>query len=132
MNDNYNYPAGADNADAPWNQPPDPEPIVVNVEVFVTLRHESTVGTDNYTEGVDGSGCYNRELHDSSADIEKLYRNQHFMVPRLLEQLARYIEQDLKDPSIDRARRQQLKLMLLECQGWKVDDVYVDSYYHEY
>ena len=49
MYDNYNYPAGADNPSAPWNQPI-PEPIEIPITISICMSKEIYVQTQNYEE----------------------------------------------------------------------------------
>ena len=48
MYDNYNYPAGADEPNAPWNQS-DPEPVEVEVTISQSLSRSTTITVTDYT-----------------------------------------------------------------------------------
>ena len=50
--DNYNYPVGADNKDAPWNKEEAP---IKEFDVFIsqTLSKSTTVSTNNYIYNVE-------------------------------------------------------------------------------
>jgi hypothetical protein len=47
MNDNYNYPEGADNSDAPWYEKEN-EPVEVEVTVSLTLSKRVKIYTTDY------------------------------------------------------------------------------------
>ena len=71
MYDNYNYPVGADNAEAPWNQvdPPEKE---IEVTVSVTLSKTIKVKVSDYEivdSGKDEDGEYFEEVDYSNCDL---------------------------------------------------------------
>lgn len=128
MYDNYNYPAGADTPDAPWNQPCDPEPIDLELEVTMCLTHNTVVSTTNYTDYADDEdGHTERELHDGYKDVMGYYKQQHKSIPELLNELAKYIKGELEG-NVSPQRRYELNDMLFTCEGWKVNDVQVEDY----
>jgi hypothetical protein len=88
----------------------------------VTLTHETTVETANYINGEDGD-----ELLDGYDDINALYGEQHMTIPQLLGELAKYIKGELEG-NVSYQRRQQLKRMLEDCQGWTEEETEVDNY----
>lgn len=105
MYDNYNYPVGADNADAPWNQADNPE-REVEVTVSITLSKTLKVRVDDYQivdSGKDEDGEYFEDIDYSCCDLKKAVKDQI-----LLPQEA-YITQlretkawkDLKDWNVD-------------------------------
>lgn len=92
--DNYNYPMGADIADAPWNQG-DPEPIEVEVTVSITLSKTVKIYVDDYIQEapeVDEDGHY------YSGDI------------------------DFSECNLSRAVEEQIALPNEKVEGWNVDD----------
>jgi hypothetical protein len=121
MYDNYNYPAGADTPDAPWNQPGEPDPIVIEATVNTTLfKNNVTVETSNYDVVHDDDfGDASIELNDGYSDVEKYYTEQHKSILELLEELAKYIKGELAGGNLSSHRRQELEMMLEDCQGWK-------------
>lgn len=128
MYDNYNYPAGADTPDAPWNQPGDPEPMTIMVKATTLLSHNTTIETDNYDI------CQDDEwkgksivLYDNASDVEKYYKEQHRTIPNLLGELAKYIKGELAG-DISKDRKRELKSMLDDCKGWEVNDLQVEDY----
>ena len=121
MYDNYNYPMGADTPDAPWNQPSEPDPITLDVNVNVTLfKNDVTVETSNYDIIPDDEfDDVFIDLHDGYADVEKYYIEQHKSILDLLGELAKYIKGELAGGNLSRQRRQELEMMLEDCQGWQ-------------
>lgn len=123
--DNYNYPPGADTPDAPWNEVEVPE-IEVTVDVTATLTRKATVTTDNYSIDREEGGA-ELELHDSYADLEKLYSKQHFGIPKLLDELAKYIKGELAGGGLSPSRWAQLNDMLDDCKDWQ-EEMEIDNY----
>ena len=117
------YPAGAYNdPNAPYNQV-ELEPIEVDADVTVTLQNTLTVTTDNYAVDEDGI-----DLLDKYSDVEELVRKQHKSIPALLAELVKYINGELAGGNISSSRRQELKAMLNDCQGWQVDNIEIEDY----
>lgn len=122
MYDNYNYPAGADTPDAPWNQPVIPEKDF-DVEVTITLFKHETVTTDDYTpefDDEDGRTYSNTE----NTDWGKAYKDSGcFTIPELLNELKTYVEADMQTCLPNSRRGAHLKLLLEACDGWNVMEV---------
>lgn len=111
---------GADTPDAPWNQPSEPEPITLDVAVNTTLYKEVTVETSNYDVFTDDEfGDAFIELHDGYADVEKYCIEQHKSILELLAELSKYINGELAGGNLSSQRRQELEMMLEDCQGWQ-------------
>lgn len=74
---NYDYPVGADNKDAPWNQE-NPKPHKIEVTVSITLSKTVEIEVDDYIseEEVDENGNYNTYYDYSDCDLEKAVRDQ--------------------------------------------------------
>lgn len=120
MYDNYNYPAGADTPDAPWNQIEIPE-IEVKCDVMVSVVREGVpVITDNYTRDEDGIDVMQEYLTDD-------YENGHHDIPELLGELAKYINGELAG-DISRERRNELEDMLADCAGWRTEVTSIEDY----
>ena len=127
MYDNYNYPPGTDTPDAPWNEVELPN-IEVSCEVTVTLtKKDVPVFTDNYINNGDEYGD-EYEVMDSYQELADKYDDQHYSISWMLQQLARYIEAELKDDGITMARRNELSKMLEDCQGWVEGDTDIEDY----
>ena len=126
MYDNYHYPPGADTYDAPWNQR-EQEPIEVEADITVSLVNRVIVNTTNYSEHCDEEGC-DIDLHDGYRDIESHYREQHNSIPKLLGELAKYINGELAGCTLSSSRKQELRAMLADLQGWQVENIEIEDY----
>ena len=96
--DNYNYPMGADTADAPWNQV-DPEPIEIEVTISITLSKTVKIYVDDYIQEapeVDEDGHYYQ------GDI------------------------DFSECNLCQAVEEQITLPNEKVEGWNVDDFEVN------
>lgn len=124
------YPMGAYNdPNAPFNEPTDPDPIEVECKVSVTLQKAVIVETDNYSIDYDEeSGNYDIDLHDSYNELAEKAGEQHYSIPDLLAELARYIKNDIAAPAIPDSHKNTLRKMLADAEGWELDCVEVDDY----
>lgn len=96
--DNYNYPMGADTADAPWNQV-DPEPIEIEVTISITLSKTVKIYVDDYIQEapeIDEDGHYYQ------GDI------------------------DFSECNLCQAVEEQITLPNEKVEGWNVDDFEVN------
>ena len=141
MYDNYNYPAGADTPDAPWNQEDVPEK---EFEVTCSISLSKTVSayTNDYIPGASGvdyepddeGGLYASGWHDpddtSDTNWSDVFADNHKTIPELLEEFKKFIQRDLDN--IDKAAEEQkhdkaflkrkLEFLLEECDNWTVDE----------
>lgn len=81
MYDNYNYPVGADNAEAPWNQADNPE-REVEVTVSITLSKTLKVRVDDYQivdSGKDEDGEYFEDIDYSNCDLKSAVEEQRYL-----------------------------------------------------
>ena len=118
MYDNYNYPPGADNASAPWNEREIPEQRF-DCEVSVTLTRNSSFFSEDYCCDEDGCDLL------AGADTVGAYNEQHKSIPDLLVELEKYICGELQG-NISRDRRHELEQMLDDCRGWQVYETEID------
>lgn len=125
MYDNHNYPPGSDTPDAPWNQRDTPK-MDVTVYVNTNLTRKAIVSTTNYSVERDEGGA-EIDLHDSYAELEELYSKQHFGIPKLLDELSKYINGELAGDNLSNSRKWELKQMLADCKGWD-EETSVDDY----
>ena len=78
MYDNYNYPLGADNPDAPWNQKENPK-REIEVTVSVTLSKTIKVKVSDYdiiNSGKDEDGEYFEDIDYSNCDLKGAVEEQ--------------------------------------------------------
>lgn len=81
MYDNYNYPVGADNAEAPWNQVDNPE-REIEVTVSVTLSKTVKIKVSDYQitdSGKDEDGEYFEDIDYSNCDLKEAVVNQTYL-----------------------------------------------------
>ena len=122
------YPAGAySDPNAPYNQPADPDPIEVECDTVVTLRKTITVETCNYTPDYDEDGSFDIELFDGCIDLANKVEEQHYSLTDLLNELVKYIKNDLC-ADIPEKRKRELREMLADAEGWEEYCVEVDEY----
>lgn len=76
--DNYNYPIGADNSTAPWNEKTIPEKEI-EVTVSITLSKTVKVEVSDYKildSGKDEEGRYFEDIDYSECDLKKAVEEQ--------------------------------------------------------
>lgn len=108
MYDNYNYPLGADNPDAPWNQKENPK-REIEVTVSVTLSKTIKVKVSDYdiiNSGKDEDGEYFEDIDYSNCDLKGAVEEQivlpqtaHMYVksnPKVHENLSNWCVDDLE------------------------------------
>jgi hypothetical protein len=118
------YPAGAYyDANAPWNQVEVPD---IEVKCVTTMPMQKTISvmTDQYTVDEDGD----TELLDNYGDLREKVLDQHYDIPTLLEELAKYIKGELENGNLSYQRKLELNDMLDDCEGWEMGDVDVEDY----
>lgn len=97
---NYNYPAGADTKDAPWNQEVKPC-REIEVTVSITLSKTVEIEVDDYTYEMDEDGT--PYIDYSTCNLKRAVKDQVI----LPNEVWRYIED------------KKLSTLL---KGWDVDD----------
>lgn len=144
MFDNYNYPAGADTPDAPWNEPEIPE-MDFEVTCSQSLSRTATVTTNNYIPGASGvdyesddeGGCYASAWHDDPDTSDTNWADEYsecgYMTPlELIGILKEYLEKDLReiqkdmlpnDRSFKATQVRRLKGLIEECECWTEDEI---------
>ena len=134
--DNYNYPLGADNANAPWNQS-DPEEEVREVEFSCILKRVAEVGTTDYIAGSTypewDDGRYIAVTEEPNFDntnwLEE-WKNQEYTPIDLIEKLKEISETLAKDEMPQRpegSRKNYWKVLAQACQGWAQEDEYCET-----
>lgn len=144
MYDNYNYPAGADTPDAPWNQVDTPEKEF-EVTCCQVLSRTVTVVTNDYIPGAsgcdyepDGEGGYcacGWQDPDDTSDTNwsKEYEINGYHTPlQLIQMLKDYLQKDLekwqkedeKTPHSGPAFHvRKLQHLIEECDGFDEDEI---------
>ena len=144
MYDNYHYPAGADNEQAPWYETDVPEKGF-DVTCSQTLSRTASVLTNNYTPGESGVDYEtDDEGHpyavpwqdpDDTSDTNwsKEYEENGYHTPlQLIQMLKDYLQKDLEEwqkketetphsgPAFHVRRLQHL---IEECDGFDEDEI---------
>jgi hypothetical protein len=139
MYDNYNYPAGADNEMAPWNEPSIPEKDF-NITCSQSLSKTVTVTTNNYIPGASGvdyepdgeGGCSAVGWHDpdDTSDTnwaDEYHDNDHYTPLQLIELFKKHLENELNRMA-EVKNEKWIKHLIEECSDWIEDDTeYVED-----
>ena len=110
MYDNYNYPLGADNPDAPWNQEENPK-REIEVTVSVTLSKTIKVKVSDYdiiNSGKDEDGEYFEDIDYSNCDLKGAVEKQIVLPQKAWDYIAPKTNEDVK--------------AIFDLKGWNVDD----------
>lgn len=130
MNDNYNYPMGADNDSAPWNARKTNSGMECMVSVTQILTKSDMMGiSDDYVidNGVDEDGYPDVELDKDNIDWNDEYVSQSMTIPELLKKLEEYVLGDLKCCSSNKKYMEYLNHILAACRGWKLEETIVEQ-----
>lgn len=112
--DNYAYPTGADNKDAPWNQTDNPEKEI-DVTVSITLSKTVKIKVSDYEitgSGKDESGEYFEDIDYSDCNLIEAVENQVYL-PQEAGQL-------IEDFAIGTAKA---KNIAEDLSNWNVDEI---------
>ena len=133
MYDNYNYPPGADNEFAPWNEVEVPEKDF-DVTCSQSLSKTVTVCTNNYIPGAsgcdyepDGEGGYSAigwHEDDDTSDTDwaqEYHENDYHTPAQLLELFKNILVRDLENGNPFRSEK-YTKQLIEECEGWTEDE----------
>jgi len=130
MYDNYNYPAGADTPDAPWNQC-DPEPKEVEVCVSYSVSRTFTISVTDYVaehwedceRGDEGEiiRTGGTEYDFSDCDLKSAYEEQELTLPDLLNTLKEYAQKELDEGCDFNSRKHYLERLIAACD-WTEDE----------
>lgn len=142
--DNYNYPAGADTEDAPWNKEV-LEPVVVDCCVSYSLSKTMPIIVNNYSvstesdiEKDDDRHSHTRKFldyHFDDTDFVEEFKNDGSVlgIPELLDELKGLAWQrieTIKDTDAmthEEQRREirDLEKIIKSAEGWQEDEVAV-------
>ena len=109
------YPAGADDSRAPWNEKTHPA-VDVDVVVTITLSKTMTIRTDKYTRKMcgydeDGRPEYECDFEDLASSVAESVTLPH--------DLAGVMERDAG------AITGRGVMAIADCKGWKLEDMEV-------
>lgn len=124
MYDNYNYPAGADTPDAPWNQSePDDKEFLVDVEYILQKKNVKVTTKDYKPEVVTKDEEIVEPLDISDTNWENAYEESgHLTIQELLNELKEYVKADMQTCSPNTCKGAYLKRVLEDCDGWELYD----------
>ena len=128
MYNNYDYPLGADNSSAPWNQVENSE-IERDCEATETIARKVTLSTTDYVaeeDWDDESGkCMFVDTSDTDWNAE--YVNQEYTALELIKKLKTYVEKDIKNTLPNTREYRGLQRLLSACEGWEQVELEVDE-----
>lgn len=126
MYNNYDYPLGADNSSAPWNQLENSE-IERDCEVTETITRKVTLSTTDYVEEDDWDDDLGKCLSTDTSDTDwsEEYGNQEYTALELIDKLKEYVKEDIKNTSSNSSKGKELQRLLSACNGWKQVDLEV-------
>lgn len=119
MYNNYDYPLGADNSSAPWNQIENSE-IERDCKVTETITRSVTLSTTDYVSEDDWDDDFGKciSADTSETDWEEEYCNQEYTALELIAKLKEYVEEDIKNISPNTGKGRELQRLLAACDGW--------------
>lgn len=120
------YPAGAyDDPSAPWNEQVI-DPKEVECHATITIETDVLVKTDQYQSHIDdedGSTYYEFD----GVDWEDEYNKSCITISEMLNELKKYVEQDIANTGKNTGRGRYLKRLLNACQGWNVIETEIEQ-----
>ena len=128
MYNNYDYPLGADNSSAPWNQVENSE-IERDCEVTETIARKVTLSTTDYVAEEDWDDDFGKciSADTSYTDWAGEYSSQEYTVLELIAKLKTYVEDDIKNTSPNTSKGRELQRLLSACEGWEQVELEVDE-----
>lgn len=128
MYNNYDYPLGADNSSAPWNQVENSE-IERDCEVTETITRKITLSTTDYIAEEDRDEEFGKCLSADTSDTDWAgeYSNQGYTVLELIAKLKAYVEEDIKNTSPNTGKGRELQRLLSACSGWEQVELEVEE-----
>lgn len=121
MYDNYNYPLGADNPSAPWNEPREPEAKVFEVCISQCISKSAKVLTSAYTPEVEDGNLY-CDTSDTEW-LEEYYNDGHLDVVQLLESFKEFLQKSLDKDDLTNKERRKREHLISECENWTTDEL---------
>ncbi len=120
MYNNYDYPLGADNSSAPWNQVENSE-IERDCEVTETIARKVTLSTTDYVAEEDWDDDFGKCISADTSDTDwsDEYSNQEYTALELIAKLKSYVEDDIKNTSPNTSKDRELQRLLSACEGWE-------------
>lgn len=129
MYDNYNYPMGADDKNAPWNEHKNTS-VEVEVTISQSLSKTAKIQVSDYNveeiADYDGTRIIKDIVYDfTDTDLRKHYKEQYYTIEELLVQLKVYLTEDIAYRPKEDPKLHKLQTLLESCEGWLVDETEV-------
>lgn len=120
MYNNYDYPLGADNSSAPWNQVENSE-IERDCEITETIARKVTLSTTDYVADGDWDDEFGKCLSADTSDTDwrEEYSKQEYTALELIAKLKEYVEEDIKNTASNTGKGRELQRLLMACDGWE-------------
>lgn len=119
MTDNY-PPGAAHDSSAPYNEV-ELEPRDFRCTVWVTCCCTTDINTDEYTLGDNGPS-----LDMTYPEREDAYKEQHYTLDEMLEELRKYINGELLG-DVSEQRKDYLRALLADTKSWEVTHTDVET-----
>ena len=114
MYNNWDYPAGADTPDAPWNEV-DPPEKAFDVAVSCSLSKDIEVTSDNYDEtGFNGASSLNEPWAE--------YTDNEYTVEQIIDFAKQCAQYMLSNKDYKVKSKYGLRKMIDSCTGWNIDE----------
>ena len=122
MYDNYNYPLGADDPSAPWNEPLDPEPKEFEIVISQCLSKSLKVLTQDYTkEYEEESGLIMTNTNDT--EWETVYEDEgHYTIDELLKIFQWLLNKVIDEDMLIFDMKDYCKHLIEECDNWYTNE----------
>lgn len=118
MYDNYHYPMGADNEDAPWNQEEPPEKDF-DISISQTLSKSTTVTTNTYKYYIDEEDG-RMYIETDDIDWREVCDDSGVYTPlELIKEFRKFLQENLE--SVSGIKKYHYMNLIDECDGW-IDD----------
>lgn len=128
MYNNYDYPLGADNSSAPWNQVENSE-IERDCKVTETITRRVTLSTTDYVAEEDWDDELGKCASSDTSDTDWAgeYSNQEYTALELIARLKVYVEEDIRNTSPNTGKGRELQRLLSACSGWEQVELEVEE-----
>lgn len=128
MYNNYDYPLGADNSSAPWNQVENSE-IERDCKVTEAITRSVILSTTDYVAEGDWDDEFGKCLSADTSDTDwrEEYSKQEYTALELIAKLKEYVKEDIKNTSPNTGKGRELQRLLSACSGWEQVELEVEE-----
>ena len=122
MYDNYNYPLGADNPSAPWNEPLDPEPKEFEIVISQCLSKSLKVLTQDYTKEYEEESVLTLTNTDDT-EWKTVYEDEgHYTIDELLKIFQWLLNKVIDEDMLIFDMKDYCKHLIEECDNWYINE----------